>query len=167
VVSYLSRAENDEAVQWVLAHVWPEVVAARPQARLRLVGMGASDALREHAAVDPSVEIVGYVDDLAEEYRHATVVLVPVMRGAGVKFKTVEGLLHGVPVVTTPVGAEGVEGPGLFVRCSASASGLAAGIRDVLERPRAHQEKADRAQRWAWSVYSLDTFAAELRRSWP
>ncbi|WP_224278129.1 glycosyltransferase [Nocardioides lacusdianchii] len=167
VVSYLSRPENDEAAQWVLTHVWPDVVVDHPQARLRLVGKGASEVLRERSAGYPSVEIAGYVEDLPAEYRRATVVLVPVMRGAGVKFKTVEALLHGVPVVTTSVGAEGVGGAELFVRCTDSAAGMGAAISDVLRSPSDHQERADRAQQWAWSLYSVDTFDADLRKAWP
>ena len=167
VVSYLARPENDEAVRWVLSDVWHRVLARYPYAKLRLVGKGASTALKEQAASMRSVEVVGFVDELEEEYRRASMVLVPVRRGAGVKFKTVEGLLHGVPVVTTSVGAEGIEGPSLFVECSDSAKEIASAVIRVLDDPGAYQTEADRAQQWAWSLYSLEAFAVRLRTNWP
>ena len=53
---------------------------------------------------DNSVRLAGFVDDLGAEYAAATACLIPVLQGAGVKFKTIEALLHGVPTVTTTVG---------------------------------------------------------------
>ena len=105
LVAHLSRAVNDEAARWLLAEVWPRVRRAVPEATLRIVGSGQSDALGRGAAAAPGVALVGFVPDLAPEYARAWCSVVPLRRGAGVKFKTVESLVHGVPVVTTPVGA--------------------------------------------------------------
>ena len=110
VVSYLARDENNKAALWTLDHIWPRVRERRSDAVLRLVGGGASNELRARVDAlgpDSGVELAGFVDDLGAEYAGAAVALVPVMQGAGVKFKTVEALCHGVPVVTTTVGAEG------------------------------------------------------------
>ena len=104
---------------WTIDHVWPLVHAARPDAVLRFIGGGASDELRDRVAGLPDgsgVVLAGFVDDLDAEYAAAAVALVPVLQGAGVKFKTVEALCHGVPVVTTTVGAEGIEGDDLVRR---------------------------------------------------
>ena len=114
VVSYLARDENDKAARWIVDEVWPAVTARVPGARLRLVGGGATDTLQHAVEGVERVELAGFVDDLAAEYAAAAVALVPVLQGAGVKFKTIEALLHGVPVVTTTVGAEGVGPDRLF-----------------------------------------------------
>ena len=166
VVSYLARDENNKAALWVLDHVWPEVVQHVPGAQLRLVGGGASDELRAAAAGSGSVHLAGFVDDLDPEYAGATVALVPVLQGAGVKFKTIEALLHGVPVVTTTVGAEGVDGPDLFDAVADDASELTRAVVRVLRDPAASQDRANRAQAWAVEEFSRTRFRETVGAAW-
>jgi O-antigen biosynthesis protein len=58
------------------------------------------------------VEVTGYVtdDELSRRYAKARVAVVPLRYGAGIKGKVVEALQQGLPLVTTPVGAQGLEG---------------------------------------------------------
>lgn len=107
-VAAFDRRENVEAAVWLLDEVWPSVRAARPRATLALVGAHPPESLRRHAALASGVTVTGYVDDLDEMYRKAAVAVVPLHSGAGVKFKTIEALLRGLPVVATTVGAEGI-----------------------------------------------------------
>ena len=54
------------------------------------------------------VQALGFVADLGDLYRHARVVAAPLSEGGGIKIKILEAMARGVPVVTTPVGAEGI-----------------------------------------------------------
>ena len=54
------------------------------------------------------MELLGYVPDLRSLYEAARVVVVPMRVGSGVKVKCLEAIQYGVPVVSTPVGAEGL-----------------------------------------------------------
>ena len=169
VVSYLARDENNKAALWALDHVWPRVLERRPDAVLRLIGGGASDELRQRVAERPSeggVVLTGFVDDLGAEYDAAAVALVPVLQGAGVKFKTVEALCHGVPVVTTTVGAEGIDGGDLYAGLTDDPAALAGAVIAALEEPTAAQEKADSVQAWAQQTYGREGFAATIRGTW-
>lgn len=166
VVSYLARDENNKAALWTVEHLWPEVVARVPDARLRLVGGGASEELTRATAALESVELAGFVDDLAAEYAAAAVALVPVLQGAGVKFKTIEALLHGVPVVTTTVGAEGVGASDLFAALVDTPGGISRALVDVLEDPDRAQARADRSQEWAREEFSEQRFVEQVRASW-
>lgn len=140
-VGYLGRPENCDAVQWLLTEIWPRVRADLPGARLRIVGGGAPDDLREQIQQTPGAEAAGFVDDLAAEYRGADCCAVPLRDGAGVKFKTIEALLSGVPTVATTIGAEGVGRPEDFAALSDDSDGLAEGILDALRDP-AHRTRA-------------------------
>lgn len=169
VVSYLARDENDKAALWTLAHVWPRVLEQRPDAELRLVGGGASDRLRECVAALPpgsGVVLTGFVDDLDAEYAAAAVALVPVLQGAGVKFKTVEALCHGVPVVTTTVGAEGIDGDDLYAGLADDPEALADALAAVLGAPADAQARSDRVQVWAQGTYGRDRFEETIRGTW-
>lgn len=169
VVSYLARDENNKAALWTLEHVWPRVLLRRPDAVLRFIGGGASDELRQRVDGLPStdgVELAGFVDDLDAEYAAAAVALVPVLQGAGVKFKTVEALCHGVPVVTTTVGAEGIDGGDLYAGLTDEPDTLAEAIVTVLEDLAAAQMKATGVQAWAQQTYGRSGFAETVRGTW-
>jgi glycosyltransferase involved in cell wall biosynthesis len=101
---------NQAALRWLLADVWPRVVAARPSARLRLVGL-IGEALRGTPEVArPGVEVVGFVPDAVAELAGAGVVVAPYLYGSGLKIKVIEAAATGRPIVTT---TSGVEGSGL------------------------------------------------------
>ncbi|NYE35779.1 glycosyltransferase involved in cell wall biosynthesis [Nocardioides cavernae] len=169
VVSYLARDENNKAALWAIEHVWPAVVAQHPGARLRFVGGGASEELRDRVGCLPAssgVELAGFVDDLGAEYEAAAVALVPVLQGAGVKFKTVEALCHGVPVVTTTVGAEGIDGDDLYAGLADDPTGVADALVAVLTDTQAAQERSDRVQGWAQETYGRARFEETIRSTW-
>jgi glycosyltransferase involved in cell wall biosynthesis len=125
LVGYLVRQENIDAATWFLTEVWPLVVTEVPDARLDIVGAGAPSELLELAESTANVRMRGFVDDLWSVYRDAACSVVPLRDGAGVKFKTLESMLAGVPTVATPIGAEGVGNPDDYVVISEDPAELA------------------------------------------
>lgn len=106
-VGFMARWANEEGMHWFVTEVLPRIRAVVPQARMAVAGGG----LRDHVVAElqnSHVEVLGFVDDLDAVYRDADVVVVPLLSGAGVKFKVVEALVRGIPVVTTSVGNEGI-----------------------------------------------------------
>ncbi|MGV3512593.1 MAG: glycosyltransferase [Novosphingobium sp.] len=97
---------NVNGLAWAMTEVWPKVRAQLPGARLRVVGKVA-DA--PGLPWPEGTERVGFVDELADEYAGARVVIAPLFIGSGMKIKVVEALGHGVHVITTACGAEGLE----------------------------------------------------------
>jgi len=87
---------------------WARLAAARPEARLRIVGGGLPDALRTRVQREPQAEAVGFVPDLNAELACAALVLVPVWQGGGTRLKVLEGLAAGRPIVGTALGVGGV-----------------------------------------------------------
>jgi glycosyltransferase involved in cell wall biosynthesis len=95
---------NRDAVEAVMSHVLPRVVAACPNATFRFVGTNPPRHIR-HA----NVEFTGFVDDYAALLRQADVVISPMMNGEGSPTKVIEALACGKPIVATPVGARSLE----------------------------------------------------------
>ena len=114
---------------------WPRVRSLVPDARLLLAGWGS-----ESLDVDvPGTELVGPVDRVADVLARAAVLAFPCPPSSGPKVKVMEALAHGVPVVTTPAGVEGLrlaEGEGAVVVEEGFAEALAKLLGDPDERRR-------------------------------
>lgn len=100
---------NIDALTWFVREVLPLARARRPEIRLQIVGRAAGPAVRAlHDGA--AVEIVGEVEDVRPFIAGATAYVVPMRIGGGSRLKLLEALAMGAPVVSTPMGAEGVEG---------------------------------------------------------
>jgi glycosyltransferase involved in cell wall biosynthesis len=98
---------NGDAVTWFVEKIWPQVRRQLPECRCRIAGSNPDDEVLALAAV-PGVEILGFVPDLTPLFDSARVFIAPLRYGAGVKGKVGQGLVQGLPVVTTSIGAEGM-----------------------------------------------------------
>lgn len=96
---------NVDAAQWLCNCVMPIVWCSLPDVRLTLVGSNPNDALRELAA--ERVSVTGYVPDVAQYFRRNRIFVAPLRFGAGMKGKIGQSLEYALPVITTPIGAEG------------------------------------------------------------
>jgi glycosyltransferase involved in cell wall biosynthesis len=101
-----------EAVKRLLTRVWPLVLERRPEARLILAGEGMERSTFGHLPELAGVEWRGRVPSSTEFLRELGVLLYPLTSGSGAKVKVIEALALGIPVVTTPEGAEGLGGRG-------------------------------------------------------
>ena len=99
-----NNASNVQALTHFIAQSLPLLRAHMPTLELHVAGKVCL-ALEEHAGVVKH----GVVDDLAPLYANAGIVINPVLFGTGLKIKNVEALSLGCPLVTTPIGAEGLE----------------------------------------------------------
>ncbi len=85
--------------------VWPTIRGQRPDAILRVVGKVAHYLKTD----DRSVQCIGWVSRLEDEYRSAEIVINPTVAGTGLKVKSVEALCHAKALVGTPNSVEGIE----------------------------------------------------------
>jgi glycosyltransferase involved in cell wall biosynthesis len=98
---------TQHAVERLLRSVWPRVLKRRPGARLLLAGEGMERLAFAHIPEPVGIEWRGRVPVATEFLRELSVLLYPLTRGSGAKVKVLEAMALGVPVVTTPEGAEG------------------------------------------------------------
>ena len=109
-VAGFGHPPNVDAACWLVERILPRVRARIPDVSLLLVGSNPTDEVK--ALDGNSVQVLGYVDDatLASLYKSSRVVVAPLRFGAGVKLKVLEAMAHGVPVVTTSTGSQGLPG---------------------------------------------------------
>jgi glycosyltransferase involved in cell wall biosynthesis len=98
---------NIDAVEYFCEQIWPAVIAAVPDARFRIVGRNPDR--RVHKRASASVEVTGRVASVVDHLRRAAVVVVPLRIGGGTRLKIYEAMATGRAVVSTTVGAEGLD----------------------------------------------------------
>ena len=99
---------NVEGVRWFCRQVWPRIRASRPTALFQIVGGYPVPAISRLARAG-EIDVTGFVTDVRPYVKHASVVVVPLRVGGGTRLKILEALAMSRPVVSTTVGAEGIE----------------------------------------------------------
>jgi len=98
---------NIDAMEYFCKEIWPLVLPGTPAARFRIVGRNPDRRVRNLAS--NSVEVTGRVPSVIDHLRQAAVVVVPLRIGGGTRLKIYEAMAAGKAVVSTSVGAEGLD----------------------------------------------------------
>lgn len=108
-VGYLRHSPNVDALRFFVDEVFPLIRQQLPQAKLTIVGKDAPPEIAM-LAEDRSIDLTGFVEDVRPYYSNHSVFVAPIRYGAGVRVKILEAMAAGIPVVTTSLGAEGIQG---------------------------------------------------------
>lgn len=99
---------NVDAARWMAETILPRIRRIRPKAVLRLVGRDPSPEVRALGSLD-GVKVVGTVESMWDELSNATVSVAPIRMGSGTRIKILEATMSAAPVVSTTIGAEGLD----------------------------------------------------------
>jgi len=167
-VGDLTWPPNLEGIRWFLSEVWPILARLRREARVEVLGRGEG-SLREPARRGPpGFSFLGEGADTRPLWRRAAVAIVPLLTGGGTRLKILEAAACGVPVVATPVGAEGLDfAAGREIEIASGAPEFAAAVARLLAEPDARRSLAGAARRRVEARYGWEeigrAFAGELR----
>jgi hypothetical protein len=103
----LNYAPNMDAADWFVREIAPRIRDLVPGAVVRLVGRPTPGV--ERLDEPPRVTVVGRVADMGAELERADLVVVPLRYGSGTRIKILESFAHRIPVVSTTIGAEGLD----------------------------------------------------------
>jgi GT2 family glycosyltransferase/SAM-dependent methyltransferase/glycosyltransferase involved in cell wall biosynthesis len=95
---------NRDALQWMLDGIWPLVRKRLPDLTLYVAG----NACPEDFRADQGIVSLGKVASLASTFRSRIALAAPIRFGTGINTKNLQALAHGLPVITTSIGAEGL-----------------------------------------------------------
>ena len=149
---------NRDAVHWFIDEIWPLVRVQVPEARFAAIGKFPSQHARESAARDPSIEVPGFVDDIRPVVARAAIYVVPMRVGGGTRLKVLDAMAQGKAIVSTTLGAEGIDAtagehfeladdPASFAACVVKL------LRDPTERARLGAAARKRIEeKYAWSA---------------
>lgn len=159
----LSTWPNIDGILFFLREVWPRILARRPQTRLKIIGKDPPPEVR--GAAGPGVEVTGFVSDLRPHLSSAAALVVPLRIGGGTRLKIVEGMAMARPIVSTALGAEGIEAvPGRDILIADEPEAFAASVLRLLDDPALAERVGRSARQLAVEKYAWSTAAVTLER---
>lgn len=175
-IGSFSHLPNVQAVLFFIHQIFPIVLAAVPDAVFLVAGKGATPEME--ALASENIRFVGTVPDAFDFLRLASVVVVPLKSGGGIKIKTLEALASGCPIVASSIGAEETntqsgshilvaDTPAEFARAVLSVLGDASLAQRLGENGREHvREKFSWHAKWL-SLSSLLELAINRQKTKP
>jgi glycosyltransferase involved in cell wall biosynthesis len=157
----LSYVPNVDGVTHFVQDIWPRITKAHPEARCKIIGGRPPSSLL--ALAGPRVELTGFVSDLRPHLAAAAAVVVPLRLGGGTRLKIVEGMAMGKAIVSTTLGAEGIEAvPGRDLLVADQPAAFAEAVNRLLAEPDLAARIGEAARRLAVQRYSWSGAARAL-----
>jgi len=107
-IGKMDYSPNIDGAVYFAKRIFPLIKREIPNTKLMIVGQNPKKAL-EKLKSDPSVSVTGYVESVIPYYKRSSVAIVPLRAGGGTRGKILEAMALGRPVVSTSLGAEGLE----------------------------------------------------------
>jgi polysaccharide biosynthesis protein PslH len=145
---------NIDAVEYFCRDIFPSILGRFPETRFQIVGRNPHPRVKRLASA--SVEVTGTVPSVAEYLRNATVVIVPLRIGGGTRLKIFEAMAMRKAMVSTSIGAEGLDvtsGKDCLIADDAQSFAFAilSVLRDPTLRQTCEENAAALAARFDWS----------------
>ena len=158
---------NIDGVEYFCEQVWPTVIASIPAAKFQVVGRNPPKRIQRLAS--GSIDIVGGVKSVMPHLRAAPVFVVPLRIGGGTRLKIYEAMAAERAIVSTTVGAEGLDyraGTDLMIEDDPTgfANSVIALLRNPARREQLGRAAGETAARFDWSAVSRE-FENVLRRA--
>ncbi|HVM91804.1 MAG TPA: glycosyltransferase [Terriglobales bacterium] len=156
VISFVGAMDwepNVDGVEYFCSEIWPAIKGEVPEARFRIVGRNPVRRVQKWAS--ESIEVTGRVPSVVEHLRESAVVIVPLRVGGGTRLKIYEAMAAEKAVVSTSVGAEGLDiHPGRDIMLAEDATAFSQAVimllRDRELRRRYEKAAAETAARYDW-----------------
>ena len=158
----LDYPPNIDACRWLAQEIMPALRSRVPNAVVHMVGRSPTPEIRKLHDPERGVVVVGEVSDTRDELEQADIMIIPLRAGSGTRFKAIEALAAGLPVVSTTLGVEGL---GLeandLVLVGDTAQQLAAQMQRALQDTDVRRRISREGRRFAAATFEWDRIAAE------
>lgn len=158
----LTYGANLDAVRFYADSIYPVLRARMPNVRLRVTGRTDGVDLTGLRGC-PGVALTGYVEDIRDELKKSSVCIVPLREGGGSRLKILEAMAAGVPVMSTSVGAEGIQAlPGKHLLVADTPEAFADAITLVLSDRTLSESLRSAARELVEQYYSWESIGAQF-----
>ena len=151
---------NIDGMSYFVSEILPRIRRRRPDCSVAIVGRDPLPAIRELAQRDPLISVTGTVPDIRPYLWGGKVAIVPLRIGGGTRLKIYEAMAARTPVVSTTIGAEGLETrPGESIHLADTPEAFAARCLDLLESPAERERLSGEAWRTVAERFSWEKVA--------
>jgi sugar transferase (PEP-CTERM/EpsH1 system associated) len=165
-VGSLDWRPNQDGVRWLIRSIWPRIKSERPDARLSIVGRRPPGWIRKLCR-ESGVSLHADVPDTRPHLACAAVIVVPLRIGGGSRLKILEAMAAGRCVVSTTIGAEGLDARGgEHLVIADDPAPFAQQCVSLLYDPARRQAISRLARALVETRYGWDKAALELERAW-
>jgi len=145
---------NVEGVLWFAQEVFPRILTQAPRARLVVLGKNPPREVQSLAFQQPCVEVTGYVADPVPYLVETAAFVVPLHSAGGMRVKILDAWCWGMPIVSTSIGAEGIDvGAGDNILIADTAGAFAQNVVTLLEQPALREQLRANGRRWVEERY--------------
>lgn len=165
-VGFLGWEPNAVGLLWFLNEVWPILKQSVPDIGIDIIGKKPDERLQAIAIHDDNVCLRGFVADLEDYIPRSRVSIAPLHFGSGMKVKVLSSMARGLPIVTTDVGAEGIEvndGQHLLIRNDAQ--GMADAILSLFEDQESWTTLRDESRALIRQKYTWEALFNSMREA--
>jgi glycosyltransferase involved in cell wall biosynthesis len=100
---------NADGVRWFAREIWPQIHREAPEAIFTIIGKDPPSTVADQLSRNMNIEVTGYVSDLIPYLEETAAFIVPLRAGGGMRVKILDAWSWGLPVVSTQIGAEGID----------------------------------------------------------
>lgn len=166
-IGSLDWRPNVDCVLYFLDEIWPLIKADCPKAKISIVGRNPHTSLISRAERDEAVAVRGSVEDVRPFLDGAEVCVVPLRVGSGSRLKILEAFSMEKAVVSTSIGAEGLEVEhGKHLLIADKPADFAVAVVRLLNDPLYRGELSSEGRRLVEEKYAWETLAAQLETEW-
>lgn len=148
---------NAQGVLWFVERVFPQVLAQMPDAVLTVIGKNPPKEIVNCQFPIPkaNLEVTGYVNDPKPYLEETAVFVVPLLAGGGMRVKIVDAWMWGLPIVSTTIGAEGIDTrPGENILIADTTEAFAEAVVRLLQKPELRRQIAQAGRQWVEQRYN-------------
>lgn len=154
---------NVEAVNFLVRQVWPRIKTLVKNARLKIVGNNPTQGVFDFQKTDTQIEVIGRIPDIRDAFKKSHVLVAPVFSGKGTRYKILEAMASGTPVVATSIAVEGLAVQHrTHVLTSNTAEGLAKLTAEVLQDPKLWDTLSKTGYQFVMEQYNWDVISQKL-----
>ena len=166
-ISSLDWYPNEDSLEFFVSEIFPEIRKQLPDIILSIVGRRPKDSLRQRLRNIPGVAFHGEVEDVRPFLSAAAVVVVPLRIGGGSRLKILEALAAGKAVVSTSIGAEGLElNNGEHLLIADHPKEFAQKVLELLQSPERRHRLGQAGQQRIIECYDWANIAKKLEGVW-